>query len=81
MPGRVTIETNVVELERGASGPHVRKLQQLLNTVAGQGVAEDGDFGAGTERAVINFQTFLNLPDRRGLASAWTWHMLVSLPA
>lgn len=80
MPGRVTIETTVVELEPGASGPHVRKLQQLLNTVAGQGVMEDGEFGAGTERAVRNFQTFLNLPDRPGFAGAWTWHMLVSLP-
>jgi hypothetical protein len=80
MPGRVNISTDVVELERGASGTHVRKLQHLLNDVAGQGLDVDGDFGAATERAVTNFQAFLNLPDRRGLASAWTWHMLVTLP-
>lgn len=80
MAGRVNISTDVVELRRGDGGVHVRKLQQLLNEVAGQGIAVDGDFGGNTERAVRNFQAFLGLPDAAGVASAWTWHMLVTLP-
>jgi|GEM_PF-1639518 len=48
------------KLQRGADGPEVKQLQERLNTY-GYGLATDGDFGPGTERAVRDFQ------DRAGL--------------
>lgn len=49
-------------LRRGAEGAAVRRLQERLNA-HGAGVAVDGDFGSGTERAVRAFQ------QARGLAA------------
>jgi len=47
-------------LRRGASGPAVEALQRLL-VAQGQQVAVDGDFGPGTERAVIAVQGQLSV--------------------
>ena len=50
-------------LRRGASGPAVEELQELLLD-HGQSVGVDGDFGAGTERAVKAVQAQLGIePD------------------
>ena len=64
-----TKETCMVELpvlHKGCSGGYVRTLQILLNKYNKAGLAEDGDFGARTEAAVIAYQR------SRGLvADAW----------
>jgi len=53
--GPVDLRTDCGVLMRGASGPCVTKLQQLLNNF-GAGLTADGQFGAGTETAVRTFQ-------------------------
>lgn len=62
-------------VRRGSRGSAVRELQRLLNRVAGAGLAEDGDFGPRTERAVRNFQTFFSL-GTDGIVGPKTWSML-----
>lgn len=80
LPGRVLIQSHVPELRLHDKGIHVLKLQKWLNAVAAQNIAEDGDFGKVTQQAVLNVQWFFNLPDAAGVASAWTWHTLLTVP-
>jgi peptidoglycan hydrolase-like protein with peptidoglycan-binding domain len=61
-------------LKLGSSGPDVIALQQKL-TAAGYAVTADGNFGAGTQTAVINFQRAKNLPPD-GVVGATTWAAL-----
>jgi len=50
-----TLLSGTPYLQRGASGPRVRRLQELLNA-HGTGCTVDGDFGLGTHRALRIFQ-------------------------
>jgi putative chitinase len=62
-------------LHRGARGDAVTELQQLLRKAGFAAVAVDGDFGAGTEVAVVRFQSDHNLtPD--GIVGEQTWAKL-----
>lgn len=47
-------------LKNGSEGSAVRELQEKLNKI-GAGLVADGQFGAKTEKAVINFQNFYSL--------------------
>jgi len=48
-------------LRRGVRGGRVQTLQKALNIATGSRLAEDGDFGPGTETAVKAFQSFFKL--------------------
>lgn len=43
------------ELAEGMRGPDVAQLQGFLNTIGGYGLAEDGNFGAQTRNAVLDW--------------------------
>ena len=45
-----------VVLQRGSNGPEVKALQQALTELGFYGGKADGDFGGGTENAVVRFQ-------------------------
>jgi murein L,D-transpeptidase YcbB/YkuD len=69
-------QTNSV-LGVGSSGDGVYKLQDALRRCYGQSIAHDGAFGAQTQQAVRNVQTFHGLP-RDGVygpqtRAAMTW--------
>lgn len=63
----------VVTLAYGSRGYYVKVLQQRL------GISADGIFGAGTKRAVINFQARKGLV-RDGIVGAATWRALGGFP-
>ncbi len=65
-------------LERGAKGAEVEALQDLLNRV-GALLNADGDFGGGTEGAVVEAQQLAALPVT-GVADAATWAWLEQQP-
>jgi len=50
----------------------VKKWQGLLNAIAGQGLAVDGDFGSKTDEATRNFQRFFGL-EVDGIVGPKTW--------
>jgi putative chitinase len=62
-------------LHRGSRGDAVVKLQKLLRTAGFAAVAVDGDFGPGTEVAVVRFQTDKKL-DADGIVGDQTWAKL-----
>ena len=66
-------------LERGASGPDVRALQERLNAHGAQ-LGVDGDFGAHTEEAVKAFQSSHALT-ADGVVGPRTWAALEAAPA
>ncbi len=62
-------------LRRGLQGPQVVELQRMLQTRGLYNGALDGDFGSGTERAVVGFQRSVGLtPD--GIVGADTRRLL-----
>ena len=70
-------------LSRGQSGEEVLRLQRLINEASRNysyipKVAEDGDFGAGTENAVRQVQFNTGLPVS-GVAGPLTWYTLTEL--
>ncbi len=67
---------NMPTLRMGSSGPEVRHLQQLLNSVSGAGLVEDGDFGPATDRAVRTFQSARGL-EADGIVGPRTWAALL----
>lgn len=82
---RVKIGLDIPELREGVGSdadpdPHVLALQHLLIGKAGQGITADGAYGAATRMAVANVQRFFKLPDAEGVASAYTWHVLLAIP-
>lgn len=68
-------------LKKGAKGTEVEILQHLL-IYRGANISADGDFGSGTEKAVINFQSS-NFDDKGhsltpdGIVGFATWRSLV----
>jgi hypothetical protein len=76
---RVAVTANLPVLRTGATGKHVEALQALLRVKAGQGVALDGNFGPGTDRAVRNVQAFFSLTVD-GIVGAGTWKTLLEIP-
>jgi uncharacterized protein (TIGR02594 family) len=64
-------------LRSGSQGPHVRKLQLLLNSslVPSPKLTIDGDFGDRTEQAVRRFQQMRGLP-QDGIVGQVTWAAL-----
>lgn len=61
-------------LKRGHKGDYVKLLQQMLLDL-GYKIAVDGDFGAGTERVVIQFQKDNKLI-QDGIVGVHTWQIL-----
>jgi putative peptidoglycan binding protein len=61
-------------LRVGNTGEDVKRLQYLL-TVAGYRIRQDGDFGAGTKKAVIDFQKKSELV-ADGVVGPYTWKAL-----
>jgi peptidoglycan hydrolase-like protein with peptidoglycan-binding domain len=64
-------------LTQGASGPDVTALQQRLTALGYNTGTADGNFGAGTLTAVMNFQRAKNLP-ADGVVGATTWAALAA---
>jgi murein L,D-transpeptidase YcbB/YkuD len=62
-------------LKLGSTGADVTLLQQKLTAAGFNPGAADGNFGAGTQTAVINFQKSKNLP-ADGIVGAATWAAL-----
>lgn len=65
-------------LQNGAKGAAVKDLQRLLNRIGGL-LAEDGDFGGGTERAVREAQQQAGVAVT-GIADETTWEWLERQP-
>ncbi|UMG92534.1 glycoside hydrolase domain-containing protein [Nocardioides sp. TF02-7] len=64
------------ELERGARGDHVRRLQRSLAVALGDpGVRVDGSFGRETARAVKRYRVRLGIGDR-GVVTDRVWNAL-----
>lgn len=63
---------SVLTLRRGQTGWYVWSLQRALNRLAGNALAEDGDFGPATEAAVKRFQEREALSFADGLAGTQT---------
>ena len=62
-------------LKLGSTGADVTTLQQKLTTAGFNPGSTDGNFGAGTQTAVINFQKAKNLT-ADGIVGATTWAAL-----
>lgn len=78
--GEINVLFQTRELVRGMSGPDVRRAQQIMNNVAGQGLTEDGQFGAKTETSVKNWQLFFKVPGGAdGKIGALTWESLIEV--
>lgn len=80
-PKVTPIKTSLPELKRGSSGAYVEAMQNALLYLGYTSLGSaDGDFGAKTEKAVINFQKAKNLvPD--GICGPVTWsYLLKALP-
>lgn len=70
-----SVAANIGSLKRGMNGSAVKSLQQQLKTLGYYTGSTDGDFGAGTEAAVIAFQSSNNLtPD--GIAGKGTMNAI-----
>lgn len=59
--GVITVQFTSRNLEEGVTGNDVIWLQNHLNHYAGQGLTVDGQFGARTKEAVMNWQRFFGL--------------------
>lgn len=66
----------VVTVRRGSTGDAVRALQMQLNQKRRLGLAVDGIFGAGTESAVISFQSHAGI-GADGIVGPTTWRNLI----
>lgn len=81
VPGATTmIEVNVTTVRRGSTGNPVKKMQAVLAANFGQTVTIDGAFGAQSEQAVKNVQSFFKLT-ADGICGPKTWGILLNLPA
>jgi len=67
-------------LKIGSKGPHVRELQQRLNTFRGVQLATDGEFGDATEQKVKHFQENRHL-GATGVVDAVIWDRIFDNPA
>lgn len=68
------------ELKKGSTGDPVKTIQTYLNRISKDypiitKVAEDGAFGAGTEKAVKEFQGVFSLP-KTGVVDYATWYKI-----
>ena len=63
-------------LKLGSTGPDVTTLQQKLIALAFLTGTADGNFGPGTQAAVIKFQQSKNLTPADGIVGAATWAAL-----
>jgi hypothetical protein len=69
-------EVTVPVLKKGSKSGYVKTLQILLNKYNRANIAEDGVFGAGTERAVVAYQKSRGL-GADGVVGAQTWAQLI----
>lgn len=63
-------------LRRGDRGDNVKLLQAGINNVSGRGLAVDGDFGPGTEQAVLDLEKYLGIQPNDGIAGPEVWGVL-----
>ncbi len=66
----------IVQVQQGNHGQAVRAVQVMLSEQFGYGLTVDGDFGAGTNDAVRDFQGDHGLTVD-GIVGPQTWRMLV----
>lgn len=74
----VTLDLPVLSTTRPGTELAVKQLQTLLNVKGAQGLTVDGKFGAATEKAVRNWQTFFGLKVD-GWVGAQTWSSVLGL--
>lgn len=83
MQGRVNVNVQMMKLKKGMNGPHVEKLQSILNAnfieLKKDHLKVDGDFGEITNGRVKNVQTFFGL-DVDGIVGPITWNVLLTAP-
>ncbi len=65
-------------LQEGSTGADVTVLQQRLAALGYDVGAPDGNFGAGTKQAVIDFQTAKQISPADGVVNAATWAALLA---
>ena len=65
-------------IREGSRGEGVKSFQEMYNNHAGRNLAVDGDFGAKTKAAVIEFQQSRGLT-ADGIVGRQTWTSLYSL--
>lgn len=57
--GIITVQGYRITVEQGSSGKMAKMCQQQINLIAGQGLAEDGNFGPQSVAGLKNVQTVL----------------------
>ena len=77
--GRSIVDVSLPSLRTGATGPHVRAVQALLNAKHGSSLAVDGSFGANTDAAVRQLQQSAGL-EIDGVVGPNTWKYLLEHP-
>lgn len=60
------------DVRQGTQGKMAKMCQQQINLIAGQGIAEDGNFGPQSVGALKNVQTVLGVP-ADGWCGQQTW--------
>lgn len=74
--GKGTCNVELPVLKKGMKSGYVKTLQILLNKYNKAGLAEDGDFGAGTDRAVRDYQRSREI-GVDGIVGSRTWAQLL----
>jgi Putative peptidoglycan binding domain len=70
--GVFTVNGYRMEVKQGSTGKMAKMCQQQINLIAGQGVAEDGNFGPQSVGALKNVQAVLRVP-ADGICGPKTW--------
>ena len=83
MQGRVNVNVQMVELKKGMNGPHVEKLQSIINAnfveLKKDHLKVDGEFGKLTNERVEMVQIFFGLKVD-GIVGPITWNILLTAP-
>lgn len=72
------VSTHLITIRSGSNNQHVKDLQWLLKNKHGYSLTIDGDFGAKTKAAVIDFQKKHGLV-ADGIVGAKTWKKLLAI--
>jgi hypothetical protein len=77
-PQEITVQFQTMNLEKGSTGPEVKRVQEIIKTVGGQTVTVDGIYGDQTVWGVTNWQKFFGL-SVDGKVGPQTWESLIEV--